>query len=101
MSDFPPADGLEGPRREPIFAIPPVVVALIVALIGAYAVFDFLAPATQDAALARLRFPARAADAGDVARRLPDRARDQRPNALAEATLRTSLVLDIAQPWTL
>jgi membrane associated rhomboid family serine protease len=85
MSDFPPADGLEEPRREPIFAIPSVVVALIVALIGAYAVFDFLAPATQDATWRAFAF---------VPKRL----------TLALWLLRPidSLTrLDIAQPWTL
>ena len=89
MSDFPPADGLERPRREPIFAVPSVVVALIAALIGAYAVFDFLAPATQDAALRAFAFlpgrltlaiwPERLSDL--LARVASD------PNALAEATL--------------
>jgi membrane associated rhomboid family serine protease len=85
MSDLPPAHGLERPRREPIFAVPSVVVALIAALIGAYAIFDFLAPPTQDAALSLFAF---------VPRRL---------------TLALWLIhpidaltrLDIAQPWTL
>ncbi|MGA2485740.1 MAG: rhomboid family intramembrane serine protease [Roseiarcus sp.] len=85
MSDFPPADGLEAPRREPIFAIPPVVVALIVALIGAYAVFDFLAPATQDAVWRVFAF---------VPKRLTLALWLPRP-------IDTLTRLDIAQPWTL
>jgi membrane associated rhomboid family serine protease len=105
MSDFPPADGLEQPRREPIFAVPSVVVALIAALIAAYAVFDFLAPATQDAALSLFAFlpgrltlaiwPERLSDL--IARAAGD------PNALAEATLlrHYHLVPGAAQPWTL
>ena len=56
MSDFPPAAAPEGPRREPIFAIPSVIVALIAALIAAYAAFDFLPPATQDAAISLFAF---------------------------------------------
>jgi membrane associated rhomboid family serine protease len=105
MSDFPPADGLEAPRREPIFAVPSVVVALIGALIGAYAVFDFLAPATQDAALGLFAFlpgrltlaiwPERLSDL--IARAAGD------PNALAEATLlrHYHLAPGAARPWTL
>ena len=93
------------PRREPIFAVPSVVVALIAALIGAYAVFDFLAPATQDAALSLFAFlpgrltlaiwPERLSDL--IARASGD------PNALAEATLlrHYHLVPGAAQPWTL
>jgi len=56
MPDFPPADDLERPRREPIFAVPAVIVALIAALIGAYAIYDLLNPATQDAALRDFAF---------------------------------------------
>ncbi len=85
MSDFPPADGLERPRREPIFAVPAVVVALIVALIGAYAVFDILAPATQETTWRAFAF---------VPRRL----------ALAlwlPQPIDVLTRLDIAQPWTL
>ena len=85
MSDLPPAAGLEGPRREPIFAVPSVVVALIVALIGAYAIFDFLTPATQGAALSAFAF---------VPKRL----------TLALWFLRpvdTLSRMEIAQPWTL
>ena len=89
MSDFPPAGDLEGPRREPIFSVPLVVVALIAALIAAYAVFDILSPATQDAALSLFAFlpgrltlafwPERLSDL--IARAGSD------PSALAEATL--------------
>lgn len=105
MSDFPPADDLEGPRREPIFAVPSVVVALIAALIGAYAAFDFLPPSTQDATLSAFAFlpgrltlaiwPERLADL--IARASSD------PSALAEATLlrHYHLVPGAAQPWTL
>jgi membrane associated rhomboid family serine protease len=105
MSDFPPADGLERPRREPIFAIPAVIVALLAALIGAYAVYDFLDPATQDAALGAFAFlpgrltlaiwPERLSDL--LARTAVD------PNALAEATLARHyhVVLAGARPWTL
>jgi len=105
MSDFPPADGLERPRREPIFAVPPVIVALLAALIGAYVVYDFLGPATQDAALRDFAFlpgrltlaiwPERLADL--LARVAND------PNALAEATLARHyhVVLAGARPWTL
>ena len=105
MSDFPPADDLEGPRREPIFAVPSVVAALIAALIGAYAAFDFLPPSTQDATLSAFAFlpgrltlaiwPERLADL--IARASSD------PSALAEATLlrHYHLVPGAAQPWTL
>jgi membrane associated rhomboid family serine protease len=105
MSDFPPADGLERPRREPIFAIPAVIVALLAALIGAYAVYDFLDPATQDAALGAFAFlpgrltlaiwPERLSEL--LARTAVD------PNALAEATLARHyhVVLAGARPWTL
>jgi membrane associated rhomboid family serine protease len=89
MSDFPPAGDLEGPRREPIFSVPLVVVALVAALIAAYAVFDILSPATQDAALSLFAFlpgrltlaiwPERLSDL--IARAGSD------PSALAEATL--------------
>ena len=105
MSDLPPADDSERPRREPIFAVPAVVVALIAALIAAYALFDFLPPATQDAALSRFAFvpgrstlaiwPERLAEL--IARASSD------PEALAEATLlrHYHLVPGAAQPWTL
>jgi membrane associated rhomboid family serine protease len=105
MSDFPPADGLERPRREPIFAVPSVVVGLIAALIAAYAVFDVLAPAKQDAALSLFAFlpgrltlaiwPERLSEL--IARAASD------PNALAEATLlrHYHLAAGAAQPWTL
>jgi hypothetical protein len=43
MSDFPSADGLERPRREPIFAVPTVIIALLAALIGAYQPVDEVA----------------------------------------------------------
>jgi membrane associated rhomboid family serine protease len=89
MSDFPPAGDLEGPRREPIFSVPLVVVALIATLIAAYAVFDILSPAKQDAALSLFAFlpgrltlaiwPERLSDL--IARAASD------PSALAEATL--------------
>ena len=104
MSDFPPADGLERPRREPIFAVPSVVVALIVALIGAYAVFDLLGPATQDAALGLFAFqpgrltlaiwPERISEL--IARAGSD------PDALALARLlRDRHLVPPAQSWTL
>jgi len=105
MSDLPPADGLERPRREPIFAVPSVIIALLAALIGAYAVYDFLDPATQDAALRDFAFlpgrltlaiwPERLSDL--LARVAND------PNALAEATLARHyhVVLAGARPWTL
>jgi membrane associated rhomboid family serine protease len=105
MSDFPPADGLDRPRREPIFAIPSAVVALIAALIGAYAVFDFLAPATQDAMVRNFAFvpgrltlaiwPERLSDL--LARIASD------PRALDEAALARHyhVVASGAQPWTL
>jgi membrane associated rhomboid family serine protease len=84
MSDFPPADGLEPPRPEPIFAVPSVVVALIVALIAAYAVFDFLTPAMQGAALSAFAF---------VPKRLTLALWHLRPvGALTR--------MEIAQPWT-
>jgi membrane associated rhomboid family serine protease len=93
MSDLPPADGLEQPRREPIFAIPSVIVVLIAALIGAYAVYDFLDPATQDAALSAFAFlPGRLTLAI-----WPERAAGD-PNALAAANL---LRLPGAGLWTL
>jgi membrane associated rhomboid family serine protease len=89
MSDLPPAGDLEGPRREPIFSVPLVVVALIATLIAAYAVFDILSPAKQDAALSLFAFlpgrltlaiwPERLSDL--IARAASD------PSALAEATL--------------
>ena len=56
MSDLPPAEGAQPPKREPIFAIPAVVVALVVALVGCYAIFDFAAPATQEGALRAFAF---------------------------------------------
>ena len=105
MSDLPPADGLERPRREPIFAVPTVIVALLAALIAAYAVFDFLDPTTQDAALRDFAFlpgrltlaiwPERLSDL--LARVTND------PNALAEATLlrHYHLAPGAARPWTL
>jgi len=105
MSDFPPADAPEGPRREPIFAVPSVIVALIAALIAAYAAFDFLPPATQDAAISLFAFlpgrmtlaiwPERLSDL--IARAASD------PSALAEATLlrHYHLAASVAQPWTL
>jgi membrane associated rhomboid family serine protease len=105
MSDLPPADGLQRPPREPIFSIPPVIAALIAALIGAYAIFDFLSPAAQDAALRDFAFlpgrltlaiwPGRLADL--LARVSAD------PNALAEAQLARHyhVVLAGARPWTL
>jgi membrane associated rhomboid family serine protease len=104
MSDFPPADGLERPQREPIFSIPPVVVVLIAALIAAYAVFDFLAPATQDAALDLFAFqPGRLTLAfwpGRISELIAQAASD--PNALAVARLlRDRHLVPSAQPWTL
>jgi membrane associated rhomboid family serine protease len=105
MSDFPPADAPEGPRREPIFAVPSVIVVLIVALIAAYAVFDFLPPAKQDAALSLFAFlpgrltlaiwPERLSEL--IARAAAD------PNALADATLlrHYHLAASAAQLWTL
>ena len=104
MSDTPPADDLEAPRREPIFAIPSVVLTLIVALIAAYAVFDFLAPATQDAALGLFAFqpgrltlaiwPQRISEL--IARAGSD------PDALAIARLlRDRHLVPPAQLWTL
>jgi membrane associated rhomboid family serine protease len=105
MSDFPPADDLERPRREPIFAVPSVIVALLAALIGAYAIYDLLDPATQDAALRDFAFlPGRLTLAiwperlsGLLARVASD------PNALAEATLARHyhVVLAGARLWTL
>jgi membrane associated rhomboid family serine protease len=105
MSDFPPADAPEGPRREPIFAVPAVIVVLIAALIAAYAVFDFLPPEKQDAALSLFAFlpgrltlaiwPERLSEL--IARAAAD------PNALADATLlrHYHLAASTAQPWTL
>jgi len=105
MSHFPTADGAERPLREPIFAVPSVIVALIAALIGAYAVYDFLGPATEDAALRDFAFlPGRLTLAiwperlsGLLARVAGD------PNALAEASLARHyhVVLAGARPWTL
>ena len=57
MSDFPPPDGApRDRRREPIFSIPAVVVALLAVLIGAYAAFSVVSPATQDAAMRAFAF---------------------------------------------
>ena len=105
MSDLPPADAPDGARREPIFAVPSVIAVLIAALIAAYAVFDFLPPAKQDAALSLFAFlpgrltlaiwPERLSEL--IARAAAD------PNALAEATLlrHYHLAASDAQPWTL
>ena len=105
MSEFPPAEEPAPPRREPIFAIPTVVVALIAALVGLYALFDFAAPAMQDSALRAFAFlpgrltlaiwPERVSDL--LARVATD------PAALAEATLLRAyrVVPGTAQPWTL
>jgi membrane associated rhomboid family serine protease len=104
MSDSPPADGTEAPRREPIFAVPSVVVALIAALVAAYAVFDFLAPATQDAALGLFAFqPGRLTLAfwpERISELIAHAGSD--PNALAIARLlRDRHLVPSAQPWTL
>jgi membrane associated rhomboid family serine protease len=85
MSEFPPAEEPGPPRREPIFFIPPVIVVLIIALVGLYALFDFASPATQDSALRAFAF---------VPKRL----------TLALWLLRPLDILtrlDFAQPWTL
>lgn len=105
MSELPSVEEPETPRREPIFAIPAVIVALIVAFIGLYAVFDYLAPAAQDGALRAFAFvpgrltlaiwPERISDL--LARAASD------PSALAEATLLRAyhVVPGAAEPWTL
>jgi membrane associated rhomboid family serine protease len=56
MSESPPADGPDAPRREPIFAIPGVVVGLLAVLIGAYAAFSAVSPQTQDTAIRLFAF---------------------------------------------
>jgi membrane associated rhomboid family serine protease len=105
MSDFPPADGLAEPRREPIFAVPSVVVALIAALVAAYAVYDFAPLAAQDWALRAFAFLPGRLTLAIWPERLPDllaRAATD-PKALAEASLLRAyrVVPGAAQPWTL
>jgi membrane associated rhomboid family serine protease len=67
MSESPPPEGpsldapsLDSPpieaRREPIFNIPTVVIALLAVLIGAYAAFSAVSPDTQDAVLRLFAF---------------------------------------------
>lgn len=100
MSDTPPADGSDAPRREPMFSIPPVVVALIAALVGLYAIVDLLSLAGQDAVLRAFAFvpgrltlgiwPGRLAEV--LARVNTD------PEAFAEATIFRQYG---AAPWAL
>ena len=101
MSDTPPpADGSDAPRREPMFAIPPIVVALIAALVALYAITDFLAPASQNAVLGAFAFaPGRLTLAiwpGRLAEVLARVGGD--PEAFAEAAFFRQYG---AAPWTL
>jgi len=105
MTDLPPADDPERPRREPIFAVPSVVVVLIAALIAAYAVFDFLPSATQDAALGLFAFQPGRLTLAFWPQRLSELIAQagSDPNALAEARLLRHYhsVPGAAQLWTL
>jgi len=100
MSDTPPADGSDAPRREPMFAIPSVIVALIAALVGLYAITDLLSVAGQDAVLRAFAFaPGRLTLAIWPDRLAELLARiDSDPEALAEATFFRQYG---AAPWTL
>jgi len=85
MSDPLPADGRDPPRREPIFSIPAVVVALIAALAGLYALYDLASPETQDSALRMFAF---------LPKRLTWAIWNEHP-------VNPFFRVDAAQPWTL